>query len=218
MKLELSILIYVQYIWHQDLKHHKIHGWEEIFLPVTLSEKWKHPRYLRPMCCVRWSLQSHGEKVKKKWTRLIKPTPMISGVHFTICHYKQVPVSSRSNDADLSVQCSVHSRLLDICIYIYICLSFLVSIHNNGQYISSCINNLYSYGYVFVHVLLATFVETYVSKSVIEIVLNIPVTVLRNIIIPVWRGSTNHHSPKHWWGIRICLDDGLVLMPVANCV
>ena len=23
MKLELSILIYVQYIWHQDLKHHK---------------------------------------------------------------------------------------------------------------------------------------------------------------------------------------------------
>ena len=100
----------------------------------------------------------------------------------------------------------------------YLCLSFLVSIHNNGQYISSCINNLYSYGYVFVHVLLATFVETDVSKSVIEIVLNIPVTVLRNIIIPVWWGSTNHHSPKHWRGIRICLDDALVLMLVANCV
>ena len=60
--------------------------------------------------------------------------------------------------------------------------------------------------------------ETYVSKSDIEIVLNIPVTVLRNIIIPVWWGSTNHHSPEHWRGIRICLDDGLVLMPVANCV
>ena len=148
MKLELSILIYVQYIWHRDLKHHKNPWLRRIFLPVTLSEKWKHPRYLRLMCCVKWSLQNHGEKLKKIWTRLIKPTPMISAVHYTPCYYKQVPVSSRSNDADLSVQCSVHSRLLDIYIYIY--MSFLVSIHNNGQYISSCINNLYSYGYVFI--------------------------------------------------------------------
>ena len=29
MKLELSIFIYVQYIWHQDLKHHKNPCWEE---------------------------------------------------------------------------------------------------------------------------------------------------------------------------------------------
>ena len=69
-----------------------------------------------------------------------------------------------------------------VCVSVCVCvcvffLSFLVSIHNNGQYISSCIKNLYSYGYVFVHLLLAN-----VSKSVIEIVLNIPVTVLRNII------------------------------------
>ena len=119
MKLELSILIYVQYIWHRDLKHHKNPWLRRIFLPVTLSEKWKHPRYLRLMCCVKWSLQNHGEKLKKIWTRLIKPTPMISAVHYTPCYYKQVPVSSRSNDADLSVQCSVHSRLLDIYIYIY---------------------------------------------------------------------------------------------------
>ena len=35
---------------------------------------------------------------------------------------------------------------------------------------------------------------------------------------PCVMGSTNHHSPKHWRWIRICLDDGLVLMPVANCV
>ena len=120
MKLELSILIYVQYIWHLDIKHHKNPWLRIFFLPVTLSEKWKHPRYLRPMCCVRWSLQSHGEKVKQISTRLIKSTPMISAVHFTSCYYKQVPVSSRSNDADLSVQCSVHSRLLDIYIYIFI--------------------------------------------------------------------------------------------------
>ena len=173
------------------------------------------------MCCVRWSLQSHGEKVKKIWTRLIKPTPMISAVHFISCYYKQVPVSSRSNDADLSVQCSVHSRLLDIYIYIHIYIHMLVIPGFNTQQ-RSVYQLLYKQfifisifiWICFVHVLLATFVETYVSKSVIEIVLNIPVTVLRNIIIPVWWGSTNQHRR----GIRICLDDGLVLMPVANCV